>query len=95
MEEEIVENKKQLLKSLLQKERTELLQHSLLSERFSDSVQTSAALQCGSSSHSNEGIDPVAVELAAVEKAILEGKQQVLKVMKRIELAQLTREQEL
>ena len=97
--------KQQLLRSLLQQERVDLLHRSLQSERTGQDDPITA-LRPSQDHHSADPLlsvsgedqerqmEEVASELAAVEKAILKGKQQLLRVMKRMELAQLTQDKE-
>ena len=85
LDAEIKENKKKLLKSLLHRERLELLHRSLHEEQLSSNM--------GPSTHE---IEPVSIspstptveivrELSYLDRAIIDGKKQLLRVMKKME----------
>ena len=85
LDAEIKENKKKLLKSLLHRERLELLHRSLHEEQLSSDM--------GPSTHE---IEPVSIspstptveivrELSYLDRAIIDGKKQLLRVMKKME----------
>ena len=100
VEREIAGVKQQLLHSLLHQERVLLLQRSLQTERTGQepdpAVKKWSEKSIASPGNGGEEryMEDVAGELATVEKAIQEGKQQLLKVMKRMEVSQMEQDEE-
>ncbi len=79
LEKQITDNKRDLLKSLLRRERIELLQNSLHPSPHPSILQTTSRLQ------SEEEMSSIQRELCSLETAILDEKKHLLRVMKRIE----------
>ena len=102
LEEEIRDNKRDLLKSMLRRERIELLRKNL------HDLGTNASVKCGfkeqqSQTYSLDCINPVEVgrktstsdmqkELVGLEQAIVVGKKQLLRVMMKMEEDQVEQE---
>ena len=78
LEKQITDNKRDLLKSMLRRERIVLLRNSL-HPRPPDPLPTPSSLRGG------ESVGDMQSELHSLESAILDGKKHLLRVMKRIE----------
>ncbi len=78
LEKQITDNKRDLLKSVLRRERIELL-HNNLHPSPPDPLPTPSSLRGGAS------VGDMQSELTSLESAILNGKKHLLRVMKRIE----------
>ena len=83
VEKEIACVKQQLLHKLLHEERAALIQQSLHTQKTGEERQAVTSIE------NERHLDKVTDELAAVEKAIFKEKQQLLHVMKRIEVTQM------
>ena len=96
VETDITDLKRKLLKNLLHKERIELLQRALQEEKTGEELTTPTTTTptytelTKDDSDYDESIDKLVNELKSVEEAIIEGKRQVLSVVKRMEIAQQT-----
>ena len=85
LDAEIKENKKKLLKSLLHRERLELLHRSLHEEQSSSDVGPSTyEIEPVSISPSTPTVEIVR-ELSYLDRAIIDGKKQLLRVLKKME----------
>ena len=87
VDRQIQDNKKELLKSMLRRERLELLQKSLHSEDHSMSGATSALQK--SAAATTKTTSEMERELVMLNRAITDGKKQLLRVLKRVEEDQL------
>ena len=94
VETDITDLKRKLLKNLLHKERIELLQRALHEEKTGEELTTPTTTTptynelTKDDSDYDQSIDDLVHELKSVEEAIIEGKRQVLSVVKRMEIAQ-------
>ena len=84
----IQDNKKELLKSMLRKERLELLQKNLHGGE-SSVVDASAVLQKSTDVTEAKSVSEMEKELELLNRAITDGKKQLLRVMKRMEEEQI------
>ena len=104
VQEELLATKKKLLKTLLHDERLQLLRNSLPVENIEEEapeegnilpllgfMQTLPSLQ---DKTGHKSVEELTSELKAVEEAIVNGKKQVLRVSKRLEVVQLRRSKE-
>ena len=92
LEKEINENKRDLLKSMLRRERIELLRKSLYPPDHTNHLTPLAVETHQHSNVSEAGVGDMQSELKSLEVAILDGKKHLLKVMKKIEEDQLEQE---
>ena len=101
VQEELVQTKRKLLKTLLHDERLQLLRNSLCIDNMEGEaaevensvpmmgfMQTLPPLQ---DKTRDKSVEELTSELKAVEEAIMNGKKQVLRVSKRLEVVQLKR----
>ena len=89
----IQDNKKELLKSMLRKERLELLQKNLHGGE-SSVVDASAVLQKSADVTEAKSVSEMEKELELLNRAITDGKKQLLRVMKRMEEEQIEMNQD-
>ena len=95
VDKQIQDNKKELLKSMLRKERLELLQKSLHGgESGEDSLFASSVLQKPSDVASTRTTGEMEKELELLNRVITDGKKQLLKVMKKVEEEQVEMNQD-
>ena len=92
LEKEINENKRDLLKSMLRRERIELLRKSLYPQDCTNQLTPLTVETHQHSSTSEAGVGDMKNELKSLEVAILDGKKHLLKVMKKIEEDQMEQE---
>ena len=92
LEKEINENKRDLLKSMLRRERIELLRKSLYPQDCTNQLTPLTVETHQHSSTSEAGVGDMQNELKSLEVAILDGKKHLLKVMKKIEEDQVEQE---
>ena len=92
LEKEINENKRDLLKSMLRRERIELLRKSLYPQDCTNQLTPLTVETHQHSSTSEAGVGDMQNELKSLEVAILDGKKHLLKVMKKIEEDQVEEE---
>ena len=104
VQDELVQTKRKLLKTMLHNERLKLLGNSLCVEKMEEEaaeeenslsltgfVQTFPPLQ---DKARHKSVEELTSELKAVEEAIISGKKQVLRVSKRLEVDQFKRSKE-
>ena len=105
VQDELVQTKRKLLKTMLHNERLKLLGNSVCVEKMGEEeaaeeensapltgfVQTFPPLQ---DKTRHKSVEELTSELKAVEEAIISGKKQVLRVSKRLEVDQFKRSKE-
>ena len=93
VDRQIQDNKKELLKSMLRKERLELLQKNLHGGE-SSAVDSSAVLQKSANVFAVKTTNEMEKELELLNRAITDGKKQLLRVMKKMEEEQIEMNQD-